>query len=588
MSCSTLTQVVPIGCRKVVIEGLGSLQHLDQVSEGETKAERPASPSFSMIIHDDEPISELWNRIEEHGFQKPLELIIDDIHYREDTHRYVVSNHDEVIVVTDDQISTKNTIRLTESLISHANTHHGPSIDFNITPLSSSQCAVDTSCGFHVSFERTPRMPDDNRLHQLPGSLGSYDLFSVQAYSNRLPKSISESGGVFFPMWQREAMWLNFKPKQHKWAVHVFMGHVNTISGRTIEETANKEVEDQQQDYIVIPGQPWLDGICVAPGVVRQFVAMPLGSGYTVEGQKTSKEQYGGLQLEITPELFPKQRLWSYGKDKHIVKSVRGFPSGLDEMKTPEQLGRNIGDVLRSYPVDSIYEEPLKIRHLAKPGSYITCRVIAQMRFATLQPIRLSPSYSSCVRCDTNSGSLGQLPMAPIKDTSEIRSESAPDGLLPEQVTEFSSKTESLDYSSEDNTKRELEVNDARDISAMGLAAGGKLIQDIYKDPYPATLWNHSAARVLHVHILDPVSCEKVTHIVPRPPSMDAKAYTEASGQFFVVKEKVDERLDGGDFDNVKSVSQMDQQVGISTEPEFDPTKPKMCTTCELRLCDCM
>ncbi|CAN9298580.1 unnamed protein product [Alternaria alternata] len=395
-------------------------------------------------------------------------------------------------------------------------------------------------------------------------------------------------------MWQREAMWLNFEPKQHKWAVRVFMGHVNTISGHTIEETADKEVEDQQQDYIVIPGQPWLDGICVAPGVVRQFVAMPLGSGYTVEGQKTSKEQHGGLQLEITPELFPKQRLWSYGKDKHIVKSARGFPSGLDEMKTPEQLGRNIGDVLRSYPADSIYEEPLKIKHLAKPGSYITCRVIAQMHFATLpsmQPSyssRLRSSYSVHVRCDTNSGSPGQLPMAPIKDTLEIPSASALHSLLPEQVTEFSSKTESLDYNSEDNTKRELEVNDARDISAMGLAAGGKLIQDIYKDPYPATLWNHSAARILHVHILDPVSCEKVTHIVPRPPSMDAKAYTEASGQFFVVKEKVDERLHGGDFDNVKSVIQMDQQVGISTEPEFDPTKPKMCTTCELRLCDCM
>ncbi|CAN9295251.1 unnamed protein product [Alternaria alternata] len=259
-------------------------------------------------------------------------------------------------------------------------------------------------------------------------------------------------------MWQREAMWLNFEPKQHKWAVRVFMGHVNTISSHTIEETADKEVEDQQQDYIVIPGQP----------------------------------------------------------------------------------------------------------------------------------------------C----GSPGQLPMAPIKDTLEIPSASALHSLLPEQVTEFSSKTESLDYNSEDNTKRELEVNDARDISAMGLAAGGKLsrakytfvlllltqnvVQDIYKDPYPATLWNHSAARILHVHILDPVSCEKVTHIVPRPPSMDAKAYTEASGQFFVVKEKVDERLHGGDFDNVKSVIQMDQQVGISTEPEFDPTKPKMCTTCELRLCDCM
>jgi hypothetical protein len=150
----------------------------------------------------------------------------------------------------------------------------------------------------------------------------------------------------------------------------------------------------------------------------------------------------------------------------------------------------------------------------------------------------------------------------------------------------------------------EPKVNEGKDIKAMGLAAGGKLsesnsswvdllltchvVQDIYKDPYPATIWNHAAARILHVHILDPMSCEKVTHIVPQPPPIDAKAYTEAGGQYFVVEEKVGERLDGGDFDNVKSVSQMDQHIGISTEPEFDPTKPKMCTTCELRLCDCM
>jgi hypothetical protein len=101
-------------------------------------------------------------------------------------------------------------------------------------------------------------------------------------------------------------------------------------------------------------------------------------------------------------------------------------------------------------------------------------------------------------------------------------------------------------------------------------------------------MWNHAAARLLHVHILDPASCEKVTHVVPRPPPMDSKAYAEAGGQFFVVEEKADERLDGGDFGNVKSVSWMDQHIGISTEPEFDPTKPKICTTCELRLCDCM
>ena len=163
---------------------------------------------------------------------------------------------------------------MTESLISHANHHHGQDIDFKIAPLPASKRAVEASCGFHMSLERTPRMPDDNKLHQLPGSLGSYDLFSVEAYADRLPDNITESGGVFFPMWQREAMWLNFGPTNQQCAVRVFMGHVNTISGLTMEETADDKSDELEQDYIVLPGQEWLDGICVAPGVVRQFVAM--------------------------------------------------------------------------------------------------------------------------------------------------------------------------------------------------------------------------------------------------------------------------------------------------------------------------
>ena len=204
-----------------------------------------------------------------------MELIINNVRHRENIPRCVVGNHEEVVVVADDQVSTKTTIKITEPLISHTNAHHVQPIDFDINPIPSSKRVVEASCGFQVSFERTPRMPDDERLHQLPGSLGSYDLFSVDAYADRLPINIREKGGVFFPMWQREAMWLNFEPTLPRCAVRVFMGHVNTISGLTMEDTASNKDDNQTQDYIVIPGQRWLDGICVAPGVVRQFVAMP-------------------------------------------------------------------------------------------------------------------------------------------------------------------------------------------------------------------------------------------------------------------------------------------------------------------------
>lgn len=55
------------------------------------------------------------------------------------------------------------------------------------------------------------------------------------------------------------------------------------------------------QDYVVLPDQPWLDGIATSPSQVRQFVAMPVGQGYTVEAQKTGAELVAGLQFEITP-----------------------------------------------------------------------------------------------------------------------------------------------------------------------------------------------------------------------------------------------------------------------------------------------
>lgn len=50
-----------------------------------------------------------------------------------------------------------------------------------------------------------------------------------------------------------------------------------------------------------IPDQPRLDGFCVEKGVIRQFVAMPLGSGYSAEEQLTGKAEHGGIQLLVHP-----------------------------------------------------------------------------------------------------------------------------------------------------------------------------------------------------------------------------------------------------------------------------------------------
>ena len=80
-------------------------------------------------------------------------------------------------------------------------------------------------------------------------------------------------------------------------ALKVAVGKVCALSGRTWSERLHDGSEGGTQDYVVVPGQPWLDGINAGNGSIRQFVAMPLGMGYTVEGQITGEETHGGLQL---------------------------------------------------------------------------------------------------------------------------------------------------------------------------------------------------------------------------------------------------------------------------------------------------
>jgi hypothetical protein len=162
----------------------------------------------------------------------------------------------------------------------------------------------------HVAFHRTLRIPDNDETYPLPPSLGHFPLRRVADYRDRVPASWREHGGVFMPLYQREAMWLSFA-HHRQWkpsAIKVAVGKVDALSGKSYSQRLHGTASKRGQDYIVVPGQPWLDGINAGSGYVRQFVAMPLGMGYTVEGQVTGEERHGGLQLcvfEPKPGRFP-------------------------------------------------------------------------------------------------------------------------------------------------------------------------------------------------------------------------------------------------------------------------------------------
>src|SRR5262249_20851868 len=109
--------------------------------------------------------------------------------------------------------------------------------------------------------------------------------------------------GVMLPMYQSEAMWLLFTPQYVKqrgtypFAIKVAAGKIDAVTGKGWADGLTAD----PQDYMVAPRQPWLDGFCVKKGIIRQFVAMPLGAGYTAEEQLTSRAEHGGLQIVVYP-----------------------------------------------------------------------------------------------------------------------------------------------------------------------------------------------------------------------------------------------------------------------------------------------
>lgn len=163
---------------------------------------------------------------------------------------------------------------------------------------------IDVS-GLEITFQRTCRVPE-GQLNSLPAGLGPFPVYKVADFKSGTPKEWHESA-YFIPMYPQEAMWMNFaRYVQNPKALIVGAGNINAVSGKPFAKSKQKRKGtgldiklEKDQNYLVVPPQPWLDGWKAADGKVYQFVAAELGSGETVEGQITGEESVGGLQFIV-------------------------------------------------------------------------------------------------------------------------------------------------------------------------------------------------------------------------------------------------------------------------------------------------
>ncbi|WP_307129969.1 hypothetical protein [Streptomyces aurantiacus] len=176
--------------------------------------------------------------------------------------------------------------------------------------------------GVRVRFIRTLRLPETG-THALPPGLGTFPLRRVEDYPDTVPAEWSARGGVLLPVYLREAMWLSFGGTTQPAALQVGVGKVCAVSGKPWSPRPARE----PQNYVVLPRQPWLDGINSGKGTVRQFVAVPLGLGATVEGQVTGEEVWGGVQLQSFPLTDIALRAWRE-EQRLLAEAARRNRSG--------------------------------------------------------------------------------------------------------------------------------------------------------------------------------------------------------------------------------------------------------------------
>lgn len=203
----------------------------------------------------------------------------------------------------------------------------------------------DARCG--IEFQRTLRLPDDDKVYPLPPGFGRFPLHHVDDYLDQVRPQWRARGGVFLPMYQSEAMWLGFSGS-YPFALKIATGKINAVTGAAWEPGLNA----QSQDYIVMPDQPWIDGYAVAPGLIRQFVAQPLGARLSAEEQLAGVAEHGGIQLAA----YPMKQQWYMDWLAH-ERSAR-VPLGLEGESRIADPADELGVAAGGHMRQAIFQDP--------------------------------------------------------------------------------------------------------------------------------------------------------------------------------------------------------------------------------------
>jgi hypothetical protein len=418
-----------------------------------------------------------------------------------------------------------------------------------------------------ISFHRTLRVPEDGNDYPLPAGLGALQIHRVEDYAETVPPHWLEEGGFFIPLYQREALFIQFEGEE--WCpsiAKVCVGQINAITGNPFSE----KLSSHSQDYVVIPKQQWLDGINSGDGTVKQFVAMPLGRGYTVEAQITDEEKHGGFQLVVYEPIDGRFRVTPDSANKRVEYIIAACLKKFDlllsqsnafqrKIVTSVQEGKltcsGISFItgLENERVEYLYQEFRK--KYFEIVANTTRQYLGEDKdkfldvgikvFFGLRSLGLKENID--LHQDKKAEKIprdGVLMSSPEQDYGDIRLGSSP-----------------VNYSS-------------AEAEEMGIAAGGRIKQQIFSDTYGVESWDCNRRRALKLHIVNSGDYKRITGQDPPPSPISADQYQISGIPWFSNYNETADTIKGAEsFKRMLGVDEIDKRRGNEkTTAELKPT----------------
>jgi hypothetical protein len=118
----------------------------------------------------------------------------------------------------------------------------------------------------------------------------------------------------------------------------------------------------------------------------------------------------------------------------------------------------------------------------------------------------------------------------------------------------------------------------------MGLAAGGRMQQQVFKDPHGIEVWDRKHKTRVFIHLANSIGWQHVTGALPPHPPLSAAQYTEHHYPWFSYYEENAKSQSGTEaLKGLKSLAELQKEKKLPLLPENQSTTVKSSQTVKLK-----